>query len=106
VPYALLFTGFTRGRDPLDTASPACYTRLIRRLDNTTYIDRALTRLRQDGYTVREEDVARLSPLISEHINMLGRYRFALPEELAADGFRPLKTPEAAEAAERSAEKA
>jgi TnpA family transposase len=71
---------------------------------NTTYIDRALTRLHQDGYTVREEDVARLSPLISEHINMLGRYRFALPEELAAAGFRPLKTPEAA--AERSAKKA
>jgi TnpA family transposase len=58
---------------------------------NTTYIDRALTRLRQDGHAVREEDVARLSPLASEHINMLGRYRFALPEELEADEFRPLK---------------
>ena len=60
---------------------------------NTQYLDRALTRLRNDGYTVREEDVARLSPLVTAHINMLGRYHFALPEELAADEFRPLKRP-------------
>ena len=58
---------------------------------NTQYLDRALTRLRDDGYTVREEDVARLSPLVNT--NMLGRYHFALPEELAADEFRPLNRP-------------
>ena len=60
---------------------------------NTQYLGRALTRLRDDGYTVREEDVARLSPLVTEHTNMLGRYHFALPEGLAADEFRPLKRP-------------
>ena len=60
---------------------------------NTQYLDRALTRLRNDGYTVREEDVARLSPLVTAHTNMLGRYHFALPEELAADEFRSLKMP-------------
>lgn len=63
---------------------------------NTTYIERALVRLRASGYPVREEDVARLSPLVSEHINMLGRYRFALPDELATDAFRPLKEEEPA----------
>lgn len=63
---------------------------------NTVYIERALTRLRAEGYAVQAEDVARLSPLLTAHINVLGRYRFTLPDELAADGFRPLKEPEAA----------
>ena len=39
---------------------------------NTIYMDAALTQLRAEGYSVRDEDVARLSPLIHEHINMLG----------------------------------
>jgi Tn3 transposase DDE domain len=29
---------------------------------------------------VRDEDMARLSPLRRRHINMLGRYHFSLPE--------------------------
>jgi hypothetical protein len=32
---------------------------------------------------VRDEDVARLSPLGHEHINMLGRYAFSLPDKIA-----------------------
>jgi TnpA family transposase len=44
---------------------------------NTIYIDAALTQLRQEGYPVRDEDVARLSPFVHErHINLLGRYSF------------------------------
>ncbi|MBK5415397.1 Tn3 family transposase [Pseudomonas sp. TH31] len=42
----------------------------------------AVERLRQHGYPVLDEDLARLSPLICEHINMLGRYTFAVPEEV------------------------
>ena len=38
---------------------------------NTIYMDAALARLRTDGVDVRDEDVARLSPLGHEHINML-----------------------------------
>ena len=34
----------------------------------------AVERLKQHGYPVLDEDLARLSPLIFEHINMLGRY--------------------------------
>ena len=41
---------------------------------NTIYMDAALTQLCAEGYSVRDEDVARLSPLIHAHINMLGRY--------------------------------
>lgn len=43
---------------------------------NTIYIDAILNELRQEGFCVLDEDVARLSPLIYKHINMLGRYYF------------------------------
>ena len=39
---------------------------------NTIYMEAALNQLRAEGYPVRDEDVARLSPLLPEHINMLG----------------------------------
>lgn len=41
-----------------------------------------------------DEDLARLSPLIFEHINMLGRYSFAVPEEVARGELRPLRNPD------------
>jgi TnpA family transposase len=41
---------------------------------NTIYMDAALKHLRKEGFPVLDEDVARLSPLGHEHINMLGRY--------------------------------
>lgn len=50
--------------------------------------------VQRPGYPVLEEDVARLSPLIYEHINMLGRYSFAAPEEVARGELRPLRNPE------------
>jgi hypothetical protein len=42
---------------------------------------------------VRDKDVARLSPLGFEHINMLGRYAFTLPETVARGELRPLRDP-------------
>jgi len=56
-------------------------------------MDAALTQLRAEGYSVRDEDVARLSPLIHEHINMLGRYSFVVPEPVVHGELRPLRTP-------------
>jgi len=44
---------------------------------------------------VREEDVARLSPLGFEHINMLGRYAFTLPDAVARGELRLLRNPAA-----------
>ena len=38
---------------------------------NTIYMDAALDQLRAEGFDVRDEDVARLSPLGFDHINML-----------------------------------
>ena len=61
---------------------------------NTIYIDAALAQLRQEGYPVLDEDVARLSPFIHErHINLFGRYSFAVPEAVTRGELRPLRTP-------------
>ena len=61
---------------------------------NTLYMTAAVERLKQHGYPVQDEDLARLSPLIYEHINMLGRYSFAVPEEVARGELRPLHNPD------------
>ncbi len=60
---------------------------------NTIYIEAALEQLRKEGFQIRDEDVARLSPLIHDHINMLGRYSFAMPDIVAKGGLRPLRDP-------------
>jgi hypothetical protein len=59
----------------------------------TLYMDRALTQLRAQGATIKDEDVARLSPLGTNHVNVLGRYHFSLPEDVARGEFRPLHDP-------------
>ncbi|WP_147251115.1 Tn3 family transposase, partial [Acinetobacter baumannii] len=46
--------------------------------------------LRKSGETPEEEHLARLSPLIHGHINMLGHYTFSLPEDILKGELRPL----------------
>ena len=58
---------------------------------NTIYMEAALNQLRMEGYPVNDEDVCRLSPLLYEHINMLGRYSFSVPESVAKGELRPLR---------------
>jgi TnpA family transposase len=60
---------------------------------NTIYLEAALGQLRKEGYPVKDEDVARLSPLIHHHIHMLGRYFFSMPEAVARGELRPLRDP-------------
>ncbi|MEG2389337.1 MAG: Tn3 family transposase, partial [Pseudomonas sp.] len=57
---------------------------------NTLYLDAVLAQLRREGFPVRVEDEARLSPFGHEHINMLGRYSFSVPEAVARGELRPL----------------
>lgn len=64
---------------------------------NTIYMDATLGQLRADGFDVRAEDVARLSPLGFDHINMLGRYAFILPDLVARGELRPLRNPATAD---------
>ncbi|MBC8751043.1 MULTISPECIES: Tn3 family transposase [Paraburkholderia] len=60
---------------------------------NTIYMEAVLKQLRSEGYPVQHEDVARLSPLIHDHANMLGRYSFAVPEAVVRGELRPLRKP-------------
>lgn len=60
---------------------------------NTIYMDAALDQLAAEGYDIKPEDVARLSPLGFRHVNMLGRYAFTLPEFVARGELRPLRDP-------------
>jgi len=53
----------------------------------------ALTQLRANGDSVNDADVARLSPLLHEHINMMGRYSFSMPKAVAKGELRPLRDP-------------
>jgi TnpA family transposase len=57
----------------------------------TTYLDAALEQLRAQGYPVRDEDAARLSPFQDAHIDVHGRYSFAQPN--LAGALRPLRDP-------------
>jgi len=61
---------------------------------NTLYMEAALQQLRDEGLSVDEEDVARLSPLGYKHINYLGQYSFAVPDSVAEGHLRPLRNPE------------
>jgi TnpA family transposase len=61
---------------------------------NTLYINAALERLQAEGYPIQPDDVARLSPLVFEHINVLGRYAFSVPDAVGRGELRPLRNPE------------
>ena len=57
---------------------------------NTIYMDAVLNELRRENWRINPEDEARLSPFGHEHINMLGRYSFSVPEAVARGELRPL----------------
>lgn len=60
---------------------------------NTIYMGAVLNQLEQEGYKIKEDDMARLSPLTHDHINMLGRYSFAVSESIRKGELRPLRNP-------------
>ncbi|EPH46648.1 putative Transposase for transposon [Streptomyces aurantiacus JA 4570] len=61
----------------------------------TKYIDAAVAQLKAEGHELRDEDIARLSPLKHRNLNVLGRYSFTASTP-AAGALRPLRDPEAA----------
>lgn len=61
----------------------------------TVYLDAAVRRLKAQGYPVRTEDMARLSPFVHPHLGVHGTYTFALPD-LAPGAIRDLRDPDAA----------
>jgi len=57
---------------------------------NTLYMQEALSWMRGNGEETGDEYIARLSPLMYGHINMLGHYTFALPEDILKGEMRAL----------------
>jgi hypothetical protein len=57
----------------------------------------ALDELCRSGAVVQPEDLERLSPLGTQHINLEGRYHFALPETVVQGHHRPLRQPSSSE---------
>ena len=55
------------------------------------YISAASDQLASEGYCIQPEEVARLSPLVFEHINLLGRYAFSVPDSVVQGQLRPLR---------------
>jgi TnpA family transposase len=59
---------------------------------NTIYLQRAVDHLRAQGQHPAPGDLAHLSPLGWEHINLTGDYHWETSPTLGPDQFRPLRT--------------
>ena len=57
---------------------------------NTSYMESALNRLENQSVKIDDNLVQRLSPLLHEHINVLGHYSFTLSEQIEKGKLRPL----------------
>lgn len=57
---------------------------------NMMYMQAALAHVHHQAVAVRAEDVARLSPLLYRHINVLGQYAFILDQRIRQGTLRPL----------------
>jgi hypothetical protein len=58
---------------------------------NTVYMQAVLDQLRAENYSVREDDLAHLSPARFEHLNPYGKYDFPLDKAAERQGLRPLR---------------
>ena len=61
----------------------------------TVYLDAAIRQLRSQGCPVLE-DMACLSPFVSQHLGVHGTYSFVLPD-LAPGAIRDLRAPDVAD---------
>jgi TnpA family transposase len=59
---------------------------------STVYLQRAVDHLRSQGYGPTPSDLAHLSPLGWEHINLTGDYHWETAPSFGPDQFRPLRT--------------
>ena len=59
----------------------------------TRYLDAAVTNLQAQGYPIKDEDIARLSPFVHSHLGVHGTYAFTAPE-LPPGTIRDLRDPD------------
>ncbi len=61
---------------------------------NTVYMSDALSALAAEGERPNPADVARPSPMLHAHVNVIGHYRFELPAPVAAGHHRAIRLPD------------
>ena len=59
---------------------------------NTMYMQASLELIENQGDEISPEDIAKISPLRHEHINMLGHYSFTLDDQVDRGILRPLNS--------------
>jgi hypothetical protein len=57
------------------------------------YMQAAIDQLRGEAHPVLDEEIPRLNPYVHDHINMLGRYSFPIPESVSRGELRPRRNP-------------
>lgn len=61
---------------------------------STRNLDATLAQVRTSGATVKPEDIERLSPLLLDHVNVLGRYEFNPKKSIRQGKLRLLRNPD------------
>ena len=59
---------------------------------NTLYLEKVLEQMKKEGYDYSKELISKLSPLLFEHINFVGKYTFQYNQGLEDGTLRPLNT--------------
>ena len=57
---------------------------------NALYLEKVLEQMKAEGYDCIEELICKLSPLLFEHINFVGKYSFQYNQDLEDGSLRPL----------------
>ncbi|SRR6266436_4779273 len=86
-----LGTGYREGQEDQLGALGLVVNMIV--LWNTIYMQAALEQLQAEGSPILDADIPHLNPHVHEHINMLGRYSFAVPESVARGELRALRNP-------------
>lgn len=61
---------------------------------NTLYLEKVLDQMELEGYECSEEMISKLSPLLFEHINFVGKYTFQYNQFLNDGSLRSLNNDE------------
>lgn len=60
---------------------------------NTRYMQAVIDQLKEEGYSISNDDLSHISPCRFNHINKHGHFLFNVEEELGRDTLRPLNNP-------------
>jgi TnpA family transposase len=88
--------GEIRKRQPEEQLNQAACLNLVTNaviVWNTVYMSAVLEQLKREGRQIDIADTKHLSPVRYEHINVFGKYKFPVAEELSRRKLRPLRKP-------------